>query len=134
MPDRQLIAWSLERAAELQGDPSERVYTRLFAENPEMKALFVRDKTGQVRGNMLANVFEVMLDLAGPRMYGDNMIRAEIINHEGLGVPPAVFATFFAVVKTELTEMLGAEWSEAVEAAWAEIMNDVDAAIARNAA
>jgi hemoglobin-like flavoprotein len=124
--DRSLIAWSLERVAEVHGDPTPDVYARLFAEHPELEPLFVMDREGTVRGNMLANVFAVVLDLAGPHAYGDHMVRAEMVNHEGLGVPPAVFATFFGVVKDTLAALLGADWTPAIDAAWREVLTELD--------
>jgi hemoglobin-like flavoprotein len=126
MADRSLIAWSLETAAERHGDPTPLVYERLFAQSPEMEALFIMDKQGSVRGNMLANVFEVLLDLAGPRAYGVHMVRAEIVNHENLGVPPQVFATFFGTVRDTIAAMLGDDWTPDVAAAWAEVMAELD--------
>lgn len=129
MADRSLIEWSLDRVAEIHGDPTPEVYARLFAEAPELEPLFIMDKQGLARGNMLANVFEVMLDLAGPRAYGGNMVRAEIVNHEGLGVAPGVFTTFFGVVKATLADLLGAEWTPAVEAAWTEVIAELEGMI-----
>lgn len=126
MADRSLIEWSLDRVGEVHGDPTPEVYARLFAEAPELEALFIMDRQGLARGNMLANVFEVLLDLAGPRGYGRNMVRAEIVNHEGLGVPPAVFTTFFGVVKATLAQLLGAEWTPAVDAAWTEVLAELE--------
>lgn len=129
MADRSLIAWSLETAAERGGDPTPRVYDRLFAQSPEMEELFIMDKQGSVRGNMLANVFEVLLDLAGPRTYGHNMVRAEIVNHENLGVPPQVFATFFGTVRDTIADMLGEDWTPATAEAWAEVLAELDAMV-----
>jgi len=129
MTDRSLIAWSLETVAERHGDPTARVYERLFAQNPEMEQLFILDDQSSVRGNMLANVFEVLLDMAGPRTYGGHMVKAEIVNHENLGVPPQVFATFFATVRDTISEMLGADWTPPVAAAWAEVLADLDAMV-----
>ena len=113
-----LIAWSLARLAERHGDPTAAVYERLFAQSPEMAALFVGDRTGAARGEMLAVVFETLLDFAGPGSYAANMVRAEVVNHENLGVPPAVFATFFSTVMATVRELLGAEWGAEVQAEW----------------
>jgi hemoglobin-like flavoprotein len=126
MTDRTLIAWSLETVAERHGDPTPEVYEKLFAQSPEMEPLFIMDTQGSARGNMLANVFEVLLDLAGPRTYGANMVRAEIVNHEGLGVPPAVFAAFFATVRDTIRELLGADWTPQVDEAWGEVLGELD--------
>ena len=63
--DSALVVASLELAAERAGDLTPLVYTRLFAEQPQMEALFWRDKTGQIKGEMLARVFEAILDFVG---------------------------------------------------------------------
>lgn len=129
-----LIAWSLEEVAERHGDPTAAVYDRLFAQNPEMAELFIGDKTGAARGEMLAVVFQTLLDFSGDGAFGANMIRAEIVNHENLGVPPGVFATFFRTVMETLREMLGPDWTPQVAAAWNEMLGGLDAAIHREAA
>lgn len=122
MDDMALVSWSLERAAERHGDPTPAVYQALFAAAPEAEALFVLDRQGAARGNMLANMFEVILDLAGPRAYGVNMIRAEVFNHENLGVASGLFVKFFPIIRDVIRTSVGEEWTPAVEAAWDEIL------------
>jgi hemoglobin-like flavoprotein len=134
MADRHLIEWTLERVAERWGDPTGKVYERLFARSPDMERLFVMDDQGSARGNMLANVFEVLLDLAGPRAYGANMVRAEVVNHEGLGVPPRVFASFFGTVRDVLCDLLAEEWSAEVDGAWREVLAELEGLVGENAA
>lgn len=131
--EKNPIAWSLEQVAERHGDPTAAVYDRLFAQNPEMAELFIGDKTGAARGEMLAVVFQTLLDFSGEGAFGANMIRAEVVNHENLGVPPGVFATFFRTVMETLREMLGADWTPDVAAAWEEMLGGLDAAIHREA-
>ena len=58
---------SLEIAAERGGDLTPRVYERLFAREPAMRALFWRDGNGAIKGEMLARVFEAILDFIGAR-------------------------------------------------------------------
>ena len=128
-----LIAWSLEEVAERHGDPTQAVYDRLFAQSPEMAELFIGDKTGAARGEMLAMVFNTLLDFSGNGAFGANMVRAEIINHEGLGVPPDVFATFFRTVMETLRDLLGADWTPPVAAAWDDLLAGLDAAIHQEA-
>jgi hemoglobin-like flavoprotein len=129
-----LIAWSLAEVAERHGDPTQAVYARLFAQSPEMAELFVNDKTGAARGEMLSVAFETLLDFAGPASYGANMVRAEIVNHENLGVPPAVFATFFGTVMETVRELLGDAWRPEVQAAWDRMLADLNALIMREPA
>ena len=112
---------SLELVGE-RGDPAPLVYARLFASNPEMEALFVRDKNGSIRGNMLAEAITALIDFTGANHYGANLFRAEIVNHEHLGVPPANFVAFFSVMRDVFAEMLGEEWTPEIDGAWREML------------
>ena len=123
------IAWSLERLSARHGDPTDAVYARLFTQHPDLEALFVLDRRGAVRGNMLANVFEALLDMAGSRRYGLNAVMAERVNHEGMGVPPETFALFFETVRATASDLLGAEWTPAIESAWREVLGEIDQAM-----
>jgi hemoglobin-like flavoprotein len=124
--DAALITESLGLAAECGGDLTEAVYARLFARQPEMRALFVLDVDGAARGEMLAQVFNAILDFIGERRYAHRLIQAEVVNHEGYNVPPAVFATFFGVVCESVRDACGAEWTEAMDGAWRRLLADLD--------
>jgi hemoglobin-like flavoprotein len=124
--DAGLITSSLELAGERAGDLTPRVYARLFAEHPEMEALFVRDKDGSVRGEMLMRVFEAILDFIDRRHYASHLIQCEVITHEGYGVPPEVFGLFFRTVADTLREVIGADWTPAMDRAWRELLADLD--------
>lgn len=112
------VAESLERFAERVGDPAPLVYARLFEKHPETEALFVLDRGGQVRGQMLAMAFEALLDPArGGRL--DGMVAVERRNHLNIGVAPEVFDGFFGLLRDVVREAVGGEWDAATEAAWA---------------
>ncbi|MFM9862837.1 MAG: globin domain-containing protein [Micropepsaceae bacterium] len=128
--DTSLITRSLELVAE-RGDPMPEVYARLFAEHPEMEKLFVRDTSGGVRGNMLTEALTAMLDFADGDRYGGNLMRAEIVNHENLGVPREVFAVFYTTIRDTFAALLGAAWTNDIDAAWRELLVRIDAALAR---
>ncbi|MGB3810685.1 MAG: globin [Parvibaculum sp.] len=120
--DAELIAHSLDLVAERCEDPTPLVYARLFKTNPEMEALFVLDTHGHVRGHMLSEAIEGIIDFVGARSYSDNMIRSEIVNHEGLGVPPEVFSTFFTTIMETFRDILGDEWTAEMDAAWRQVL------------
>jgi hemoglobin-like flavoprotein len=122
MNSGEIVAASLEALAERVGDPTPQVYARLFAEHPDMEALFVRDTTGAVRGEMLAMAFECLLDIGGTGAYAANLIAAERVNHEGVGVPPQAFGRFFPILAQTCRELLGEAWTSEVDAAWAELL------------
>jgi hemoglobin-like flavoprotein len=119
------IEESLELLAE-RGDPTPAVYERLFAEQPQMLALFWRDSDGAIKGEMLSRVFAAILDFVGDRRYADHMIGCEIVTHEGYDVPREVFATFFGVVAATLRDLLGDAWTPQMDVAWTELLADLD--------
>ena len=109
--DAEAIMASLEQVAEKCGDPTPLVYQRLFAANPDMEALLVR-------GNMLSQALDGIMDFVDTCAYAKNLIRSEIVNHEGVGVPPTVFATFFATIRDTFREILGDDWTAEMEVSW----------------
>jgi len=118
MPDADAILTSLSVAGARCGDPAPRVYAALFARHPEMEALFARDANGAVRGEMLARAFETIIDLVEARSFGENMLRCEVVTHEGYGVPREVFGIFFEVLVETLQDISGADWTPRIAGAW----------------
>jgi hemoglobin-like flavoprotein len=125
---------SLEAVAARGLDPSDAIYTRMFEAHPAMKPLFWRDDNGAIRGEMLARVFEAILDFIGDRRYSDHMIGTEMITHEGYDVPREAFATFFTHVRDGLKDVLGDEWAPEFEAGWAGMLADIDGYVRRTRA
>jgi hemoglobin-like flavoprotein len=133
--DRQAaMAQSLERVAERHGDPAAFIYARLFAARPELERLFLMDRSGAVRGNMLAVAFDALLDVAGPNDWGLNLILAERTNHDGLNVPPTEFLFFLGVMRDCVRDLAGADWTPDAEAAWAGVLTEIAAACSENPA
>ena len=120
------IVASLELASERLGDLTPHVYAALFADHPEMKPLFWRDTNNAVKGEMLAKVFEIILDFVGDNLFASNMIQCEVITHSGYDVPPHVFAVFFGIVRKTLRDQLGADWTPEFEEAWSELLAELD--------
>jgi hemoglobin-like flavoprotein len=121
-----LIERSLELAAERCADLTPLVYERLFREQPEMRALFWRDTNGAIKGEMLARVFEAILDFVGERLYAHHLIQCEVVTHDGYDVPPAVFQTFFGVVAATLREVCAEAWTPEIELEWQGLLADLD--------
>jgi hypothetical protein len=71
---------------------------------------------------MLAISFRCLLEPEGP--YAANLVRAERVNHEGVGVTPEVFERFLPLVRDCCAEALGADWTPDMAQSW-------DAAIGR---
>jgi hemoglobin-like flavoprotein len=123
--DAEAISASLEIASERGGDLTRAVYARLFARHPDMEALFVRDTTGAVKGEMLARVFDMVLDFVDRGAYGAHMVQCEVVTHDAYGVPPDVFPIFFDVVAEVVEEAAGEEWTQAMSGAWAELLGEL---------
>lgn len=121
------IEKSLELLAERLPDPTPAVYERLFASQPAMKAHFWRDTNDAIKGEMLSRVFAAILDFIGERRYADHMIGAELVTHEGYDIPRDVFATFFGTVADTIREVLGADFTPEMDAAWRELLAEIDA-------
>jgi hemoglobin-like flavoprotein len=128
--DALAIEASLEIAGERGGDLTPIVYGRLFERQPDMKALFWRDTSDAVKGEMLMRVFEAILDFIGKRAFADHMIGTEVVTHAGYDVPPDVFATFFGLVAEVVQEVCGADWSPDMASAWGRLLADLDAYVA----
>lgn len=124
--DADAIEKSLEVAAERGGDLTPVVYARLFERQPEMEALFWRDTTNAIKGEMLMRVFEAVLDFVRERKFADHLVRTEVITHAGYDVPPAVFSTFFGLVAEVVQEVCGPEWTPEMTLAWERTLRDLD--------
>lgn len=92
-----------------------------------MEALFVRDVSGAVRGEMLAVTIQTLLDLAEDGPMGVHMIAAERVNHDSFGTPPEVFARFYPLLAETFREILGDDWTPEIDAAWTELLAKVEA-------
>ena len=120
------IEASLELLAERDIDPAARVYQRMFELHPQMEPYFWRDTDGKIRGEMLSLAFAAILDFVGERRYADHMISTEIVTHEGYDVPREVFATFFAVVRDAVREVLGPAFTPELAGAWDALLAEID--------
>ena len=80
---------------------------------------------------MLSEALTAMLDFIERDNYGGNLMRAEIVNHENLGVPREVFAGFYTTLRDPFAELLGAAWTNEMNASWDELLARIDRALAR---
>ncbi len=114
-------------AGERCADPAPLVYQALFTRYPDLEVLFVRDRDGAVRGEMLAKLFETIIDLVGNRVYGENMIRCEAATHAGYGVPPEIFVAFYDVLRDTVSALADADWTYRHQAAWTQLISRMTA-------
>ena len=124
--DTQAILDSLDLVAERSEDPAPQVYGRLFARYPETEALFIGDKRGAARGQMLRQAIETLLDYLGPNAFAANFLRAELRNHDDIGVPAEIFPRFYQAMAEAFADIAGETWTPAMQAAWATLTLKVE--------
>ena len=129
-----LIQHSFELAAERCEDPTPLVYKRLHRIRPETVAMFRSDGSELVKGSMLAFTIEALLDFAGERNGKFRIISSEVASHEACGTPRDLFIAFFAVIADTLRELLAAEWTDEIAAAWKKLLTDIEQMISREMA
>src|SRR5580700_6182734 len=127
----QLIQRSFELAAERCEDLTPLVYRRLFREHPEAEPMFRREANDLVKGSMLALTIDAIMDFAGDRTGSFRMIQCEVGSHDAYGTPRELFGKFFGVIADTMREILGAEWSPEIDAAWRKLLGEVDQVIAQ---
>jgi hemoglobin-like flavoprotein len=120
------IVASLELAAERCVDLTTLVYERLFRERPETWGLFRTDPKDLIKGSMLQLALDAILDFAGERKAAHRLIFAEVQSHDGYGTSPELFNVFFAVIAEVVRDLLGSEWTPAMDAAWKKLQIELD--------
>ncbi len=124
--ERETIEHSLELAAQAFDDPTPDVFARMFEVNPEYESLFVMDTDGGVRGSMLQQAIECILDhVAGGHAAG-SILSTQCMDHEGYGVPTDQFMVFFVAMRDVFREALGVRWTGATEQAWSGLLAELE--------
>ena len=124
---------SFELAAERCEDLTPLVYRRLFREHPEAETMFRTEGSELVKGSMLALTIEAILDFAGERSGNFRMIECEVSSHDAYGTPRDLFVAFFGVIAATLRELLGADWSPEIDAAWRKLLDEIEGMVAQHA-
>ena len=119
MDDAACLDHTLDLVAQRVGDPAPLVFARLFAEAPDLQALFCNDASGAVRAEMFLRTLECLQDAAGARQFSAGLVAAEHQTHQGYGVSTAQFQRFFDLVVAVFRDTLGADWTAEIDAAWA---------------
>src|SRR5882724_1140024 len=128
------IERSFEIAALRCEDLTPLVYRRLHAEHPETVKMFRTEGSELVKGSMLALTIDAILDYAGPRIGHFRMIECEISSHDAYGTPRELFIAFFGVIAATLRELLGADWSPEIDAAWRKLIEEIKDVVAQSEA
>ena len=120
------IERSFELAAGRCEDLTPLVYRRLFEAHPEARTMFRTEGSESVMGSMLALTIDAILDFAGPRTGHFRMIECEISSHDAYGTPRELFIAFFGIIAQTLREIVGADWSDDIDAAWRKLLGDIE--------
>ena len=124
------IERSFELAAERCEDLTPLVYRRLFDLHPEAKAMFRTEGSETVKGSMLALTIEAILDFTGERTGHFRLISAEVFSHDAYGTPRELFVAFFGIIAQTLRDIIGADWSDEIDAAWRQLLGDIERFVA----
>ena len=126
------IEQSFEIAAARCADLTPLVYARLHREHPETRAMFRSEGSDIVKGSMLAMTIESILDFAGPRSGKFRMIECEVSSHDAYGTSRDLFFAFFGVIAATLRELLGEDWSPPIDAAWQQLLTELEGVVSRS--
>ena len=126
MASENPIERSFEVAAERCQDLTPLVYERLFREHPEARTMFRSEGSELVKGSMLALTIDAILDFAGPRSGNFRLIECEVSSHDAYGTPRKLFLAFFGVIAATLREILAADWSDEIDAAWRKMLDEIE--------
>lgn len=129
-PRRDLIADSLECAAQRCPDMTPRVYDRLFELLPDTRTRFRADPQNFIKGSMLELSIEALLDFAGERRAAHRLIVCEVQSHDGYGTTPETFCVFFVAIADVVRDCLADDWSPAHQTAWDSLIAEINDYIA----
>ena len=125
MDDAACLDHTLDLVTQRVGDPAPLVLARLFAEAPELQALFCNDASGAVRAEMFLRAVECLQDAVGARQFSAGLVAAEHQTHQGYGVTTAQFQRFFVLVVEVFRDALGQDWTAEIDQAWARALHQV---------
>ena len=124
------IERSFELAAERCEDLTPLVYRRLFREHPEA------ENDVPQRGQRARQGLDAGADDRGdpgfrrPNGTGHfRLIECEVSSHDAYGTPRELFVAFFGVIAATLREILGADWSPEIDAAWRKLLAEVEGVV-----
>jgi len=124
------IERSFELAAGRCEDLTPLVYRLLFDAHPEAQTMFRTEGSELVKGSMLALTIDAILDFAGERTGHFRLIECEVASHDAYGTPRTLFVAFFGIIPQALREVLADDWSAEIDAAWQQLLGDIESLVA----
>ena len=122
MVDASVILDTLQLVADRHGDPTKRIYDRLFAAHPDLERLFDMDRDGGVRAEMVQVAFACILDQVGEKLTAPGVIVAARQHHDGYGVPDGRFDAIFDAMTDTFADILAEDWTFERDAHWRALM------------
>ena len=92
--------------------------------------MFRTEGSDPVKGSMLALTIDAILDFAGERTGHFRLIECEVSSHDGYGTPRELFVAFFGIIAETLREILGADWTPDIDAAWRRLIGEINSLVA----
>ncbi len=127
MENASTLVTSLDLASDRMVDPTDAIYAHLFDKHADLERLFIMDTDGGVRGSMLQQAFDCLIDLTGDGALASVILSAERANHETYDVPDDLFMSLFDAIKHIIQQTLGSDWTQGMEADWAAVLKQADA-------
>ena len=91
--------------------------------------MFRTEGSELVKGSMLALTIDAILDFAGERTGHFRLITSEVSSHDAYGTPRELFVAFFGVIAATLREIVGADWSVEIDAAWRKLLAEIEGVV-----
>ena len=119
------LSESLEIVVERVGNPAPQIYERMFRRSPELEPMFVLDRNGSVRAEMIRLCFDALLDLEQEGLYARSLIATELTTHGNNGITPLQFVSLFDTIRDVVREITAEQWQPRHEQAWNEVLSKV---------
>jgi hemoglobin-like flavoprotein len=125
------LSESLEIVVERVGNPAPQIYQRMFQQSPELEPMFVLDRNGSVRAEMIRLSFDALLDLEQQGLYARGLIATELTTHGNHGITAAQFVSLFDTIRDVVREIVAEQWQPRHEQAWNQVLAKVSDLVAR---
>ncbi len=113
-------------AAEREGDITQAVYRRYYQHSPEAESL-MSHVDPYMQGRMMEEVLGLLMTV--PEELPEHYLVFETSNHAAYGVAPALYRPLFEAVRDVVRAAAGAAWTAALDAAWSERIESLEARI-----
>ncbi len=124
-----VIAESLSLVAERAGDVTSVIYEKYFMRCPSAEEV-MSHLDAQVLGKMMEEVYRLLMvnDYESENDY----LNWEVSNHEtAYNVEPHMYEEFFSAVIDSVREVMGSQWTPALERVWESKCEELRSEIAR---